>query len=129
MATKVLIVDDHPAIREGLAGHIASHATWRSVGRPRIQPRPCDSWIAIAPTWLSWTSNWRPAAGWNSSRGSMPAIIDRDSRLVDVLRCDLCPAAWCGALGYINKRQASSRIVGGHSPGSRRQDLPLRGDR
>ena len=55
---KVLIVDDHPAVREGLAVRIASQADLEVCGQATdmaeamelVEGRP-------APTWSSWTSS------------------------------------------------------------------------
>ena len=72
MPAKVLIVDDHPAVREGLAVRIAAQATWRFAGRPPTRRRPCNSFRRPTPTWSSWTCSSRPATGWTSSSGSRP---------------------------------------------------------
>ena len=69
MATKVLIVDDHPAVRDGLAVRIASQPDMEVCGEAADTDQAVKLLEATAPTWLSWTSNWKPATGWTSSSG------------------------------------------------------------
>ena len=57
MAAKVLIVDDHPAVREGLAVRIGSQPDLEVCGQAADTAEAMKLVEAATPTWSSWTSS------------------------------------------------------------------------
>ena len=48
---KVLIVDDHPAVREGIMSRISRQSDLIVCGEAATSPRPCGWWKPPSPTW------------------------------------------------------------------------------
>jgi len=113
VATKVLIVDDHPAIREGLAGHIASQRDLEVCGQAADTAeamRLLDSDrpdVVVVDIQLETGSGLELVQRINARDDSIGVLVW--SMYSDAIYAQRALRA--GALGYINKRQASSQIV------------------
>ncbi len=53
---RVLSVDDHPLVREGLAALINAQADMCVVGQGSTGHEAINSLVSFSRTWLSWTS-------------------------------------------------------------------------
>ena len=131
MATKVLIVDDHPAVREGLAVRIASQPNMEVCGEAADTAQAVNLLEAARPDVVVVDIQLETGNGLDLVK----RIKARDES-IGILVWSMYPdaiyaqrAMQAGALGYINKRHATEPDHRGHSPRSRGQDLPLRRDR
>ncbi len=113
MATKVLIVDDHPAIREGLAVRIASQPDLEVCGEAEDVLEAMKLIEASRPDVVIVDIQLRAGNGLEL----VERIRARDES-IGVLVWSMYPdalyarrALHAGALGYINKRQATRRII------------------
>ena len=129
MSTKVLIVDDHPAVREGLAVRIRRSPTWRSAARPPISPRP---WIWSGRPPGRGDRRHPPQDGQRprpDRAAPGPQQIDPHPRLVDVSRRRLRAVGRSGpGAGLYQQGNHHGPDRRRHSPRARRQDLPRRRD-
>jgi len=113
VATKVLIVDDHPAIREGLAAHIASQGDLQVYGQAAdtaeaMQLLDSDRPdVVVVDIQLETGSGLELVERINAHDDSIGILVW--STYSDAIYAQRALRA--GALGYINKRQASGRIV------------------
>ena len=113
MATKVLIVDDHPAIREGLAVHIASQPDLEVCGQAADTAEAVRLLEAARPDVV--------VVDIQLETGNGLELVERikaRNESIGILVWSMYPdavyaqrALRVGALGYINKRHASSRMV------------------
>jgi DNA-binding NarL/FixJ family response regulator len=113
MATKVLIVDDHPAVREGLVVRIASQADMEVCGQASDTAEAVKLLEAGRPDVVVVDIQLETGNGLDL----VERIKARDES-IGILVWSMYPdgiyaqrALHAGALGYINKRQATSRIV------------------
>jgi len=113
MATKVLIVDDHPAVREGLAVRIASQADMEVAGQAATAAEALQLVQASRPDVVVVDIQLDGDNGLN-----LVQRIKAYDATVGVLVWSMYPdnvyarrALGVGALGYINKRHATSQIV------------------
>lgn len=113
MATKVLIVDDHPAVREGLAVHIASQPDMEVCGQAADAAEAVRLLDTIRPDVVIVDIQLETGSGLDL----VERIKARDAS-IGVLVWSMYPdniyaqrSLHGGALGYINKRQATGRIV------------------
>lgn len=113
MITKVLIVDDHPAIREGLAGHIRSQPNMEVCGQAAdtadamrlvAENHPDVVVVDIQLESGNGLDLVRRIKSCNASIGILVwSMYPDDTYAHRALRA--------GALGYVNKRHATSQIV------------------
>jgi DNA-binding NarL/FixJ family response regulator len=113
MATKVLIVDDHPAVREGLAVRIASQPDLEVCGQAADTAEAVKLLEATRPDVVIVDIQLETGNGLDL----VERIKARDES-IGILVWSMYPdtiyarrALHAGALGYINKRHATSRIV------------------
>jgi DNA-binding NarL/FixJ family response regulator len=113
MATKVLIVDDHPAVREGLAVRIASQPDLEVCGQAADTAEAVKLLEAVRPDVVVVDIQLETGNGLDL----VERIKVRDDS-IGILVWSMYPdniyaqrALTAGALGYINKRHATSRIV------------------
>ena len=113
MATKVLIVDDHPAVREGLAVRIASQPDMEVCGEATDVAQAVELIEAARPDVVIVDIQLETGNGLDL----VERIKARDES-IGILVWSMYPdnvyaqrALRAGALGYINKRHATSRIV------------------
>jgi DNA-binding NarL/FixJ family response regulator len=113
MATKVLIVDDHPAVREGLAVRIASQPDLEVCGQAGDTAQAMKLLEAARPDVVVVDIQLETGNGLDL----VGRIKARDTS-IRTLVWSMFPdsvyaqrALQAGALGYINKRHATSRIV------------------
>jgi len=113
MATKVLIVDDHPAVREGLAVRIASQPDLVVCGQAADTAEAVKLLEAVRPDVV--------IVDIRLETGNGLDLVERikiHDASIGILVWSNYPdaifaqrALCAGALGYINKRQATGRIV------------------
>ncbi len=113
MATKVLIVDDHPAVREGLAVRITSQPDLEVCGEAADVAAAVKLLAAARPDVVVVDIQLESDNGLD-----LVERIKAYDESIGVLVWSIYPdaiyahrALQAGALGYINKRQATSRIV------------------
>ena len=113
MATKVLIVDDHPAVREGLAIRIASQPDLEVCGEAADTDQAMALLEAIRPDVVVVDIQLETGNGLDLVK----RIRTRDES-IGILVWSMYPdaiyaqrALTAGALGYINKRHATGQIV------------------
>ena len=113
MATKVLIVDDHPAVREGLAVRISAQADMEVCGQAAATAEAVKLLEVARPDVVVVDIQLETSNGLDL----VERIKARD-KSIGVLVWSMYPdniyaqrALQAGALGYINKRHATSRIV------------------
>jgi DNA-binding NarL/FixJ family response regulator len=113
MVTKVLIVDDHPAVRDGLAGHISSQPDMEVCGQAGDTAEAMELLEAARPDVVIVDIQLETGNGLN-----LVERIKACDKSIGVLVWSMYPdniyaqrALHAGALGYINKRHATSRIV------------------
>ena len=113
MATKVLIVDDHPTAREGLAIRVASQPDMEVCGQAADTAAAVKLLEAVRPDVVVVDIRLETGNGLDL----VERISARDES-IGILVWSMYPdkiyarrALQAGALGYINKRQATIRIV------------------
>lgn len=113
MATKVLIVDDHPVVREGLAGYIASQPNMEICG----QAANAADALKLVEMNLPDVVVVDIQLGTDNGLDLVRRIKACDTS-IGILVWSMYPdsvyahrALRAGALGYINKRYATSQIV------------------
>ena len=113
MATKVLIVDDHPAVREGLAIRIASQPDLEVCGQAADTAEAVQLIEAVRPDVVVVDIKLDTSNGLDL----VEQIKARDAS-IGILVWSMYPdtiyaqrALQAGALGYINKRHATTRII------------------
>jgi DNA-binding NarL/FixJ family response regulator len=113
MATKVLIVDDHPAVREGLGVRISSQPDMEVCGQAADTAEALELLESVRPDVVVVDIQLETSNGLDL----VQRIHARDES-IGILVWSIYPdaiyaqrALQAGALGYINKRQATSRIV------------------
>ena len=113
MAIKVLIVDDHPAVRDGLAGRIAAEPGMEVCGQAADTAEAIKLIEAVRPDVVVVDIQLETGNGLDL----IQRINARDES-IGVLVWSMFPdavyaerAIQAGALGYINKRHATSQIV------------------
>jgi DNA-binding NarL/FixJ family response regulator len=113
MATKVLIVDDHPAVREGLTVRIAAQPDLEVFGEAADTDQAMQLLEAARPDVVVVDIQLETGNGLDL----VQRIKARDES-IGILVWSMYPdsiyaqrALNAGALGYINKRHATSRIV------------------
>ena len=113
MATKVLIVDDHPAVREGLTVRIAAQTDLEVFGEAAATDQAMQLLEAARPDVVVVDIQLETGNGLDL----VQRIKARDES-IGILVWSMYPdsiyaqrALNAGALGYINKRHATSRIV------------------
>ena len=131
MATKVLIVDDHPAVREGLAVRIASQPDLEVCGQAADTAEAVKLLEAARPDVVVVDIQLETGNGLD-----LVERIKAHDESIRILVWSMYPdaiyaqrALHAGALGYINKRTHDRPDRRGHSPRSRWQDFPVRRDR
>lgn len=113
MPTKVLIVDDHPAVREGLAARIGAQPDLEVCGEAADVPKALELAKTMSPDVVIVDIQLQAGNGLD--------LIDRLKmccKSVNVLVCSMYNdaiyaqrALRAGALGYVNKQCATARIV------------------
>ena len=128
MVTKILIVDDHPAAREGLAIRITSQPDLEVCGQAADTAEAVKLLDVVRPDVVIVDIQLETGNGLDL----VERIRARDES-IGILVWSMYPdgiyaqrALQAGARGYINKRQATRPDCRGHLPRSRRQDIPLR---
>ena len=113
MATKVLIVDDHPAVREGLAVRIASQPDLEVCGQAADTAEAVKLLEAVRPDVVVVDIRLETGSGLD-----LVERINARDESIGILVWSNYPdtiyaqrALCAGALGYINKRQATGRII------------------
>jgi DNA-binding NarL/FixJ family response regulator len=113
MAIKVMIVDDHPAVREGLAVRVASQPDMEICGQAADTAEAVKLLETVHPDVLVVDIQLENGNGLDL----VERIKARDES-IGILVWSMFPDAiyaqrslHAGALGYINKRHATSRIV------------------
>ena len=113
MATKVLIVDDHPTAREGLAIRVASQPDMEVCGQAADMAAAVKLLEAVRPDVVVVDIRLETGNGLDL----VERISARDES-IGILVWSMYPdkiyarrALQAGALGYINKRQATDRMV------------------
>jgi len=113
MTTKVLIVDDHPAVREGLAVRISSQPDLEVCGQAGDTSAAVKLIEAVRPDVVVVDIQLETCNGLDLVRR-----IKAHDASIGILVWSMHPdttyaqrALQAGALGYINKRYATSRIV------------------
>ena len=113
MATQVLIVDDHPAVREGLAVRIASQPDLEVCGQAADTDEAMKLLEAARPDVVVVDIQLETGSGLE-----LVARIKARDESIRVLVWSIYPdniyaqrSLQAGAQGYINKRQATIRIV------------------
>ena len=113
MATKVLIVDDHPAVREGLAIRVASQPDMEVCGQAADTAEAVKLLEAVRPDVVVVDIQLETGNGLDL----VERIRARDES-IGILVWSMYPdkiyaqrALQAGALGYINKRHATDRMV------------------
>ena len=113
MATKVLIVDDHPAVREGLAVRIASQPDLEVCGQAADTAEAMKLVEAARPDVVVVDIQLKTGNGLD-----LVERIKAHDKSIRILVWSMYPDAMyaqralhAGALGYINKEHATGRIV------------------
>jgi len=113
VATRVLIVDDHPAVREGLAIRISSQADMEVCGEAADVADALERFDALQPDLVVVDIQLKTGDGLDLVK----RIKSRDE-MVRILVWSMYPdalyaprALHAGALGYINKDNTTGRIV------------------
>jgi DNA-binding NarL/FixJ family response regulator len=113
MATKILIVDDHPAVREGLAVRIASQPDLEVCGLAADSAEAVKLLEAARPDVVVVDIQLESGNGLD-----LVQRINARDESIGILVWSMYPdniyarrALHAGALGYINKRHATSRII------------------
>jgi len=113
MATKVLIVDDHPAVREGLGTRIAEQADMELCGQAADPAEALKLVCDARPDVVVVDVHLKTESG----LGLVERILAHDSS-IRILVCSMYPDALyaqralrAGALGYINKEHGTRRII------------------
>ncbi len=113
MPTKVLIVDDHPAVREGLAVRISAQADMEVCGEAADIPEAIESAKARTPDVAIVDIQLKNGNGLDLVERFKE--MDKSIRVLvwSMFRDDIYAqrALRAGALGYINKECATGRIV------------------
>lgn len=113
MKTKVLIVDDHPAVREGLAARIANQTDMEVCGEAADLTETLDLLDELQPDVAIVDIQLKHSDGLELVR-RIKALDDRVGILVWSVYPDKIYAERAlnaGALGYINKEHTTGRIV------------------
>jgi DNA-binding NarL/FixJ family response regulator len=113
MKAKVLIVDDHPAIREGLAGWISSQADLEVCGQADDAPEALELIRAERPDVVVVDIKLKTGDGLDLIK-RIKSHDDSIRMLVWSMYPDALyaqRALHAGALGYINKEHTTGRIV------------------
>ena len=110
-ATKILIVDDHPVVREGLAMHLASQPDLEVCGQADDIPGALALLASTRPDVAIIDISLR-----NGNGQSDPPIRERHDKLrISSGRCSREPlrpnAPSSGAQGYLNKGQATHHVL------------------
>ena len=131
MATKVLIVDDHPAVREGLAVRIASQPDMEVCGEAADTAEAVKLLEAARPDVVVVDIQLETGNGLDL----VERIKARDES-IGILVWSMYPDAIYAQRALHGRRPGLHQQAArdrpdrrGHSPRSRRQDLPLRRDR
>jgi DNA-binding NarL/FixJ family response regulator len=113
MATKVLIVDDHPAAREGLAVRISSQPDLEVCGQAADTAEAFDLVKATHPDVVVVDIQLKSSNGLD-----LIERINAHDRSIRILAWSMYPDALyaqralrAGALGYINKEHTTGRLV------------------
>ncbi len=113
MSTKVLIVDDHPAVREGLAVRISAQPDLEVCGEAADIPQALELAESSAPDVAIVDIQLKNGNGMDLI--DRLQAIDKSIRILvwSMFRDDIYArrALRAGALGYINKECATGRIV------------------
>jgi DNA-binding NarL/FixJ family response regulator len=109
---RLLLVDDHPVVRDGLRGIFAGDPDFEVSARPAAARRRSRGSSGWAPTWCCWTCACR---GWAGSRPS-GGYAGRASVRVLVLTTydtdsDVLPAVEAGATGYLLKDAPREELI------------------
>ncbi len=113
MPTKVLIVDDHPAVREGLAARISAQSDLEVCGEATDIPQAMELAVANVPDVAIVDIQLKSGNGLDLI--DRLKALDKSIRVLvwSMFRDDIYAqrALRAGALGYINKECATSRIL------------------
>lgn len=113
MIAKILIVDDHPAVREGLAVRIASQPDLEVCGQAADTAEAMERMAAVRPDVVVVDIQLKTGNGFE-----LIERIQAHDKSIRILVWSMYPdslyaqrALSAGALGYINKETATGRIV------------------
>lgn len=113
--TRILIVDDHPLVREGLKGRLASHADWTICGEAETAREAIRMVRELSPRVVIIDLSLKDGSGLElikqigtSPEGPLMLVCSMHDEELYALR-----AIQAGAMGYLHKQEAAEKLIPG----------------